>query len=667
MKKRTALGLALSLFSMPALAAEDFSLGFPRAPSRVFTGDDILTLHIGEGIDDEALSSLFLELDGVDITERVELEGSVITFRPENSHAPGRHTLRIVKLGTTAKIEEIKRWTFLVSGEDGIVPDRAVTLEGVVNGTYTARPWDNYDDETDEPDLQNITSEAEVSVNAGGDKWAASFDANGLANSDRGLNPGGDAKEVGEYLADTSLSHGEADLRVRLGNHDPGAENILMDQFHRRGVSAFVNNKDDAFKAGGFIMNPAAQIGNDNISGVEEEDQRIGGVQGTWRPLPALGEKLELESAFYTGEGGQDGAGSASVYSDNPEGHGYQVGVRSALVPGRLNVRAQYAHSAIDEDGRNATFDEESANAYDLSATYFPYSSAETSDGVPRGLELGVRYYRAGTDYKTLMNNGAESDREIIEARGDYYYDNWTLDGDIAWLRDNIDGDALVPIDSSLQGRAQASYTPKTGLPGMPVFSFGGSFSDDRRLDSPANYQGDGLDRLTTSLNGGVVLSFEAVTWTLDHTYTQLDDDAQSVSDYTSHYTDTGLDFRVSEFLTISPGVQSEFLDEAETGESQNWHARLGVESAIIADRLYSTTHLSAQIDKNTDSADGRRYYAESELTWVMRHAELNRPGFALSLAGHYDNHADTDPFDDEEPEEARVFVRLKFSDRFSR
>lgn len=652
----------LVFWSLPA-RAEEYVFLYPNDPSRVFRGTDELILDLPQDLSDEELSDLYLELDGIDVTQSVVLDGTRVTFYPASPYAAGHHMFRIVKLGKNAKLTEIKRWQFSVADGDGQVPDKTVTVEGALNGVYSLRAWDNIDDQSDEPNVQNIQSTADVSVAGQAGRWAGVFTANGFANSDRTRNPAGDGVEVGEYLVNVKNEQDDFSTHVRLGNHDIGASNLLMDHFHRRGVSGFIDTVKNKLRIGEFSMNPASSSGNTNITGVEKDGQRISGGYASVQPFAALGDGFELESTYYTGKGSEDGNGAASTSGSSfSEGTGYQVGLKSVIFPDFLTLRTQFARTDFDEDGRLQTLSKKNANAYNVSLFITPLEA--NSD---RTLDIEASYYRAGADFQTLLNSAAEKDREIWETKAAYLYNGLSLDTDLSWQRDNIGGDPLVPTDGSLQGNSQATYTPTEELFGAPVFSLGGSFSKDDRLDTPAGYTGDGLDRLTTSLNGGVALSFDKTTWSLDHTWTNLNDEAVFGNDYTSHYTDLTLSYRVNDRLTVSPGLQSEFLDDAAEGGSQNWHASLGLDGIILPDRLWNTTNISSQIDKGTGTADGKHYTAETEFTWLMKQAETNVPGFALALSGYYDNDTDTTPDDDEENEEGRVFLRLKFSAPFAR
>lgn len=668
--KRTPFYLAVLMCLLTrsaAFAADGFVLAYPNEPSRIFKSTDEIVLSIPDKMSDEELSSIFIELDGVDITQSFSLNGSEAVYQPSESYLSGRHTLRVVKAGAGQSLTEVKRWQFLVAAADGTVPDRMVTIEGTVDGTYAARLLDNIDDSHVEPDLQNIQSQADVSLNGQAGTWAASLTANGFANTDNDNNPGGDGMEIGEYLIDAKNTLDDFSMRFRLGNHDIDADNLLLNQFHRRGFSGFIDSVKNRIHAGGFFMNPSPLSGNRNLTGLNEDDQQIAGAYGTWQPSGQLGDKLELEGTLYQGEGSENGSGSVSVFSDANEGRGYQLGVKSSLIPDRLILRAQAAHTNFDQDSSGTDFEAQDANAYKMSLLWVPYESAETESGTPRDIQFEASYFRSDADYQSLLNTSTESDREIWDLKSSYLYDQWTADGYVTWLRDNIEGNPLLPADGSLQGGVNISYALPAEAFGAPVLSFGGLFSDDRRLDTPSGYTGDDLDRLTSSLNAGVTFSFEDTTWNVMHTYTELNDKADSANDNVSHYTDLSLEYRVNDRLTLSPGIQSEWVTQESEGSSQNWHLSLGEEYQIIPEKLTHRAYVTSQIDRGTTVSDGRHYGAETELTWVLQQAQINKPGYALSLNGQYDN--DTNTYDpaDEEIEEGRVFVRFKVTAPFAR
>lgn len=666
MKKHIFLLAVLACVSVyPAAArADDFLFVRPNDPDRVFKQDEALVVVIPESLSQAELGSFFLELDGIDITQRVTLEGTHVVFYPASPYAAGTHALRLVRMGKNAKLVEIERWSFNVAG--GVPPVvEPSSVSATVDSTYSYRAYDNYDDDKKEPDIHNLTTQMQFNAATQQGSWRLSMRGNAFQNTDDAANPAGDAVEVGEYLMRAENAGETLSSTFSLGNHDIGASNLLMDQFYRRGFSGKFDYKQGRATMTGFAMNPAAATGNNNWTGLSDGDRLASGVYTTLEPFAALGDRLQLEATAYTGEGSTNGSGTTPVpVAPMPEGNGYHFGTRTQLLKDRLSMRAQYASSDFDADGASPAPSERD-NAYNVSFVLTPLSKQADAEGRFQQWEIEPGYYRAGSFFQSLLNPSLETDRETWSLKNHFIKGNLSLDGQVAWIKDNVDRLSDVPDNRSLQLWAQASYAPEKVMWGTPVFTLGGALSDDLRLRTPAGFAGDGLDRQLRSVNGGVVLSFEKATWSLNQTYSEMDDHATPNASYETSFSDVSVEFRAHERLTLHPGLQLEVTHSDTDGTNTSLHGSMGLQGTIVPDKFWNTTNYSMLL-KNGDTTFGRTYNAETDFTWLLKPSETNSPGYAVSLLGLYDNDTDTNDLTDREDEDLRVLLRLKFSGAFS-
>lgn len=667
MKKLIAtMAFLMSLFLCPVAAhAANFIFVRPGDPDRIFKQDEALVIELPSNLSEGELGSLFLELDGIDVTQRVSLEGIRAVFYPASPYAAGTHTLRLVRMGKNGKLIEINRWNFNVAG--GVPPiESQSSVSGNIDATYSYRVWDNYDDGAKEPDMSNLAAQGYLEAATQQDGWRIAFKGNGFANTDDDFNPSGDQLEVGEYLLSAENTGQVFATNFNLGSHDIGARNLLMDQFYRRGISGTLDWMQGRTRVTGFSMNPAPATGNHNIFGLQKSRQLASGLHATFQPISMLRDYLEFETTAYRGEGDMNGSGSVADTSIVNEGDGYQLGLKSQLIKNILGMRAQYARADFDDDGIRAGRDSQRDEAYGLTFQVNPLSNQTDDQGRFLQWEIQPGYYRAGTYFQSLLNPSAERDREIWNIKNNLIYGNLSLDGEVSWIQDNVNDVFGMPHDGSLQIWAQGSYAPESEMWGTPVFYLGGSFSDDKRLSAPAGFIGLDLDRQMWSGNIGTTLSFEKTTWSINHTYTTLNDGADPTADYNMHYTDLGLEYRISERLTLRPGLQAEFLHENIDGSSTSVHGSMGVQAIIIPDKLWNNSSVSMLIN-NGENPNGRTYNAETEFNWLLKQADINSPGYALAFSGHYDNVTDTWDTTDPEEEDLRFFVRLKLSMPFSK
>lgn len=661
--KKTFLALALlmgpSIYA-PAVMASDFVFVRHGDPDRIFKRDEALMIELPPNLSAGELGSLFLELDGIDVTQRITLEGTRAVFYPASPYTAGTHALRLVRLGKNGKLVEIERWNFNVVGGEPPVESQS-SVAGTLDAVYSARLWDNYDQDATEPNIQNLAAQGTIDAAMQSGDWRLSLRGNGFANTDSDFNPSRDPVEVGEYLLRAENAGQVMATALNLGSHDIGASNLLMDQFYRRGFSGALDFRQGRARFAGFSQNPAPATGNRNFFGLSSGGQLATGVHTTVQPFKQLGERLELEATAYRGEGTTGGTGIAAIDTVADKGDGYQLGFKTHLVPDVLGMRAQYARADF-RNGLNTGFDDHRDEAYNVVFNFSPLRTRTDDVGRLIQWELQPGYYQAGSYFQTLLNPSAESDRQIWNIRNALVYGNFSLDGEVSYIRDNVNNIDWRPHDRSLQIWAQGSYAPEREMWGRPVFMFGGAFSDDERIrDAVIGTAGAWLDRQMWSVNGGAVLSFEKTTWTINHTYTVQYDDIDTLAEYGMHYTDIGLEYRVNDRLTLRPGLQTEFLREDIDGPSTAVHGSLGVQAIIIPDILWNTSSLSALLNEG-DTPAGRTFSAETEFNWMLKPAERNSAGYALAFSGMYDNVTDTDDTTDPEDEDLRFFVRLKLS-----
>ena len=664
--KILSLALATSFFALSILPAkaEEFIFVRPGDPDRIFKRNEALVIELPASLSQDDLNTLFLELDGVDITQMVALNGTQVVFTPASPYASGSHALRLVRMGANGKLVEINRWSFMVAG--GVPPvEQSASLKGNIDATYSHMAWNNYDRE-DEPNRGNLAMQGKVNGNAQTHGWQLSARGNGFINSERELNPNGDRGEIGEYLLRAEKPDETLSTTLNLGHHKIEASNLLIDRFYRRGASAKFDFLHDRAGLAGFIMNPSSITGNRNLSGFDEGESVVRGLHARARPFAKLGDRLAFEGSFYSGQKGITGNGTAGSLTERPDASGYQLGLTSSLIENYLDLSTQYSESDFDPDGRHTGVGEENDHAYDVSFTFFPFGGKIAKDGSIRQWKIDAGYQQTGTGFDTLLNSALESDRKTWKLASAYARGGLSLDAEAKWLTDNVNDDPDKTRDGALSVWAQTSYAPEKEIWGMPVFSLGAALSDEERRRTPAGYVGDGLDRKTGSLNGGVALGFETISLSLNHTYTKFIDDIDTTAEYESHFTDVGAEYQLSERVTLKPGLQFEYLDEDSDGASRATHASLGGEFILIPQKLWNNSDYSMLLNDGNTPA-GREFRAETEFTWLLKTADVNSPGLALAVAGHYDNEMDTDDSTDEEDEDARVFIRLKSSLAFSR
>jgi hypothetical protein len=649
--------LGLSLAQPFTAAAEEFHFIRPGDPFRIFRQTDALVVELPANLSSDELNSLFLELDGVDITQMISLEGNRVIFTPATPYLAGGHTLRLVKMGKNNKLVEIKNWRFTTSGEPP--KESPSSVSGNVNATYTNIPW-----KTKEPGREiprnNLESQFDMNATTQTEGWQLSARGNGFINTNDSFNPSGDSVEVGEYLISAEKPSEDVSTLLRLGNHDIGANNILMNNFYRRGASAQFGIDNERAVVTAFSQDPAQAIGNDNPLGIAKSEQRVIGAHATVQPSESLGEALEFEGTVYEGEGSTYSAGSAGLLNSTGAGSAGQVGLTTVLFKDLLSFRSQYVKSKFDFDGERTGNSAENDDAQRYSFLLTPLGETNINEeGKLERLNVELAYQTTGTYYDTLLNPFLEKDRDTYSINSSYISGGLTIDNEVFYKTDNSNDLTTLPTNSSLGTWIQTSYAPEEEMFGRPVFFAGGAINDENREDTPAGFAGSYFDRTTASVNGGASMSFESTVLTLTHTYTQLSDRVEGNNDFNTHYTDLTLEFKAAESVTLRPGLQVEYLREGVDGVSHAYHASLGADIMFVQDKIWNNTNLSMLLNDGATTAEDD-FNLQTEFTWQLKQSELNSPGYALALAGIYDNVPDPVTGLSTSEKDARVLLRFK-------
>jgi hypothetical protein len=634
--------------SRTALAA-DFIFVAPNNSHHAFQDTDPLAIELPEGLMEKEKNAVFVELDGVDVTQTIALEGTRAVFYPASPYAAGAHSLRLVRMGRNGKLIELNRWSFNVVG--GVPPVvKETSVEGGLNAAYSYMAAEGHSTEAN-PAVRRNNLESQGTLQSSSQLGRTAFTTQGNAffNSDSRVTPARENAEIGEYLLRARNTQDNYSTTFSLGSHDLDVNNMLVNKFYRRGASAKLDVGQGRAEVTGFAMNTGASFGNQNFTGVEYNNRMVEGIHLSGRPSDALADRLELESTFYQGHNTTNG-----VISD---GNGLQLGAKSQMVKDFLSMRWQYGQSNIDADGKAGTERRAHDNAYAYSFTLTPLQSGLTQGGLIQRWTLDGSYLRTGSLFESLLNTASEKDRATYLLNSNYIRGGFSLDNQITSTTDNIGDSPLLPRNWAGGLSVQASYSPETEVTGRPVFSFGGALNNENRLETPAGYLGIGLDRQMAMLNGGVTLSFEKTIWSFNQTYSRMNDNTTSALSYYSHFSDLSLSYTVNDRVTLNQGLQVEVLNDNSKGHGTNVHFNVGGNFALIPEKLWNNTNYSSLIAGGKSVLHNSRT-AETEFTWMLKAAEKNSAGYAVAVSGLYN--------DTGLAEESRGFVRLKLTLPFS-
>lgn len=669
MKKTLLAGI--SLFALVTLSTPAMAGGFDLlAPASAARGPfDPIVVSLPQNLSGTELNQLYLELDELDITQLVSLDGNRVVYRPQEALSAGRHKLRLVKAAPNDRIIEIATWSVIIGGSDVAAATPSAEVEshwGVdANATYSYLVADHFKEGTG-IDPHNLAG----FVSFDGERKSQGFKLTARGNAALDTEESNltvpHKAELGEYLLTAEDSGVLSTETYKLGNHNAGLENLLVDDFYRRGLSMRSDIGPGRVFLTALAQDPAPKNGAGNPLGFTENDERAHAVNISIAPLASLMDDFLFDATLYQGRGGRDGAGTAGATSVDGEGNGWGLGLTRKMIGGRADVRAEYAHTSFDSDDIDP-LPADDGDAWRLTTRFLPIKDQTTDDGHFKRWSIDAGFQRIGTLFQSLANSGLAADMLRYTLDSNYIEGGLNLDSNAWYATNDVDRDPLLPEDQDMGAGIQMNWTPATadgtGFWGTPTFLMGANISDQTRIDTPAGFLGGDLNQQTVTANAGVTVARDNFTWSFTQTFTQFKDQADTTNDYTSHFSDLSAEYRAHERLLLRPALQAEFLDEKLDGASTGWFLNLGAESILIPEKLSNVSSVSFLLNNgNTSSHD--THTAESEFTWHLKNSDNFSPGLALSLDGQYDHEENAATRTEDE---YTLFARIKVSAPFRR
>ncbi len=608
------------------------------APNGALAPDAPVRFTLSSSIPKDQLNNLFVEFDGYDVTGMVQMDGLTVVYQPPQRLSPGNYLLRLVEKIPNGKFIELDRWDIRVAGP-GIPSKPSVT--GTLDGQIRHTVDEDQPAVNDEPGT-SVRGNLQVLAKTGGEQWNAEGRANVFYDTVRLHNADKEHLDLGDYLLTERGYAGDLSTVLRLGNHDPGLSNMLVNNFFRRGASANIGLGDRAMLTG-FAADPARATGWDNATGVTDSDQRVGGFFAKFYPFsPTYGDRIFLESGFYDGEGTIKSTNAGVAADVGNDGSGFTVAAQGQSLDDKWRLRGDYAHTRFDSDGDGTLVTSKSGDGYRTMLTFTPRGDLKTPDADLRQWTITALYQKTGTFFRSLANTTLPQDEERIDVASVYQHKTLNVTGEAYATRNNTDGDVSLPTDRTCGALAQASFSPAYFSNRLDpanwftysTFTFGGSLLDAGRQKTPSAFTGLGLDQASWSANAGWTAAFTRTTFSINDVYSGFEDSVTGTNSYNDNVATASLSWQATDRLTLTPSLQQEVKDQRDIGTQLHYFITLDSAATLVPGKLFHTFHYSALLDDGGPGTD--QHNASTALTWQIRPAEKNRPGLALSLNGDY-------------------------------
>lgn len=662
--------LGISKHSIADWAADFQPPADSTAPLKILLPDDL---------DIITLATLGVELDGIDITALLSLDGNNFLYTPIEALSPGQHTIRLVIFGNEGKTDPKDEWSFAITGLNAtsaaVSEQRMQQAEAWIrSSSFQADTLTEFSNRSHQhnigsaPDHSIISGAGNLQGSLQGENWSVDAQGNYLMQSDTDLALTGNALDIGEYAISANYSGTNASTGVTLGHHDIGVESMLFGSFQRRGLSARVSDNNNRMSASTFAFRPESQVGARDFTGLSDSNNRLEGVSASVKPFSNDQDALQITGIYYDGEGSTGGIG-ISGEEEVSTGSGYGVIAEKKFLEGKLDLRAEYARAQYDADGAATLAPEDNSDAMSMQLEARPFEDLRLLD-TDMDIVLGAKYERVDTFFESLANQGVAADRDAITLYSNLYWGSFSANLQLVNETNNVDDLASSPTDEfqNFAWNTNYAFDPQTGSRawlGSPYLSFSGFISTLEREDTPSGYLGNDTDSASNSISVGGGSSYQDWSWAASHTYATLEDDTNNTSDTLSNYSALSAAWTVSDRLELNSDLQYGLFEEQDNDlESYSTNVNFGLRSAVIKNKLDLSVNYNLNLAAgDNDSPD--KHIINSELGWTIQEGGTNRPGLSFALRGSMEKtYANTTTTSDDT--QYQVFAVFKIMAPFS-
>lgn len=595
----------------------------PRDPLRIVAGP-----LAGAGSERRAV-----ELDDVDVTALLAVEGEVLVLRPVEPLAWGEHRLRLVEYTDEGEIIERGFWTFEVR--------RSAALreaDGMVAAELSASHRLADDGLSGAPEAFQSEGVAQVSGRLADDRWRLEGEADLLYNPRRALRPEGMAAlDVGAFR----LRARQGGWEALAGQQMPLAEGLIARDFMRRGASVGYLHGRSGLSLLGFALQAQETAGFREGMGLDKSDNRLDGLVLSLRPprRPMGSEDFAVSAAWFRGrDPGQVGAGVGGDTATAADNTAYSVAVDGRWLDRRLRLRGEAARTRYDYDGAG----EAPAVSDDALALLAVYEYPAVRAGLP-AWQVGVERRRLGTYFRSIADPGGVADRDAWRGFLALQWDGINIEASLGRERDNVNELTGLPRIATRQADLTLAWSLPVGeespwQPGLEV-----AFSNLRQRVSRA---GGGLEqgglRDTRVWRLGAGLAAERTTLGLSFGHGR-DEDLLYGGGSDSATSEFNMETWVGEDLFLALVAQQERYRGLDGGGrllSETWTLD---GDYLLTPRLALRASLAGSRERDDEGPRAsRRQSLVLSLRWQMWRAAAWRPALYWTLEGSRNRQRDT-------------------------
>jgi hypothetical protein len=470
---------------------------------------DLGAISIGDLLNiplDPPDGDLAAEVDGIDVSDALRVDGGAMSLRLFTPLEPGTHELVIYAI-SGQDFRVIGNFTFRSFGvSEGDGNGLSVSAEHSI-GTRTLNG--------DSEEFAQSAGEFQFSTVNGGLRLGVDYLATTVVEDQLTDN----AADIGEYYVEVYRPGDLFNMTGRVGHQSLDFDDVAVSDIARRGLGVYVATPQDRFSFGVFSSQSTESLGIENFLGVEVEDDRMFGATASIRPF--AGNDLRLSVT------GAEARGTAEGGLTVGEGDVASVAVDGSFFDSRGRFTFGTGVSTWDEDADGIVFSEDTGEAI---VANIDYDILDGSDGT--SLTVGLYYDRVEQGFFTLANPSMPSGQENIILSTDYATEKLQLTTSLEQQTTNVGGLPTVETERYTTLDVAGSYG--AGEIGSPDFSFGVIGITKRRVPEPlVAALPEDFDSVEAYL--GVDVGGEHLSWGLTYAFLGIDDLSALNDDLTSH------------------------------------------------------------------------------------------------------------------------------------
>jgi hypothetical protein len=533
------------------------------------------------------LTSLFIMLDGVDITQLAALSPHGFSYTPIQVMEPGGHTLTVS--GTSAQGEAFtQEFGFSTRHYQSIEKGYSENELTAVAQSSIAKS-DSMEEQV--PDIKieaNLRSTSQIQE--GG--FDLSFNANAryLHQDIPPTLPEKTGGDLIDYLLTVNHTKGRVTTHAEMGDTNIVLSENTLPYLSRRGGQLSLST--DTVAMGGFSVNSAQTYGYDGELGIGSEQNKH--IYGWYGDLNLLDNRMRLR--LVRSAGGETGSSFGITTQDvDKEGSVTGVVLATDFFNGKLATEFEYDRAEFDGDTSDSQGAEQD-NAYRLQF-----------QGGENRYTYGLTYRYIGSNYEVIGNEGLEKDRAGFALNGGAGFDRHALSLTYSRYQDNVENDDALPVIVTHTGMVDYTYL---GFESLPITL---SYQKEVAQSSDEPILIDPTDRQVDTLSSSVFYSHNAWNIGFQGSYAATDDQTDLDMDTTNLYLALMPQY-YSEAVSISPNLSyNQTQDLAADIATDSYTLGLDVQGRLWSEKfcygLGGTLDFTATDDDNVDQRTTVYYF----------------------------------------------------------